>query len=63
MISKRVQAFTESVIREMTRISEEHNGVNLAQGMPDLPDFPPPRALILVEAPACSVPAASMRTR
>ena len=60
MISERVQAFTESVIREMTRISEEHDGVDLAQGMPD---FPPPRALILVEAPACSVPAASMRTR
>jgi aminotransferase len=43
MISKRVQGFTESVIREMTRICMEHNGVNLAQGMPN---FPPPQALI-----------------
>jgi aminotransferase len=40
MISKRVQGFTESVIREMTRIADEHNGVNLAQGMPDFPPHP-----------------------
>jgi aminotransferase len=43
MISERVQGFTESVIREMTRVCIEHDGVNLAQGMPD---FPPPRALV-----------------
>jgi len=29
--------FTESVIREMTRICLKHNGVNLAQGFPDFP--------------------------
>ena len=43
MISKRVQGFTESVIREMTRIVAQHGGVNLAQGMPD---FRPPQELI-----------------
>jgi aminotransferase len=43
MISKRVQGFTESVIREMTRINNQHNGINLAQGMPN---FPPPREII-----------------
>ena len=43
MISKRVQGFTESVIREMTRVSAQHGGVNLAQGFPN---FAPPRELI-----------------
>src|SRR3972149_3333473 len=43
MISKRVQGFTESVIREMTRVNAQHGGINLAQGMPD---FPPPKELI-----------------
>ena len=43
MISKRVQGFTESVIREMTRINNQHNGINLAQGMPN---FPPPDEII-----------------
>ena len=42
-ISQRVQGFTESVIREMTRIVSQVGGVNLAQGMPN---FPPPRELI-----------------
>lgn len=35
--SKRVARFTESVIREMTRICLKHQGVNLAQGFPDFP--------------------------
>jgi len=43
MISKRVQGFTESVIREMTRINNQHDGINLAQGMPNFP--PPPEIL------------------
>jgi aspartate/methionine/tyrosine aminotransferase len=43
MISKRVQGFTESVIREMTRVSAQYGGVNLAQGFPN---FAPPRELI-----------------
>ncbi len=42
-ISRRVQAFTESVIREMTRVVDQVGGVNLAQGMPN---FPPPPELI-----------------
>jgi L-glutamine---4-(methylsulfanyl)-2-oxobutanoate aminotransferase len=42
-ISRRVQGFTESVIREMTRVNAEYGGVNLAQGFPN---FPPPRELV-----------------
>ncbi|MCC6627050.1 MAG: aminotransferase class I/II-fold pyridoxal phosphate-dependent enzyme [Chloroflexi bacterium] len=34
--------FTESVIREMTRLCQLHQGINLAQGFPD---FPAPLAL------------------
>ncbi len=30
MTSRRVQGFTESVIREMTRINNQHGGINLA---------------------------------
>jgi aspartate/methionine/tyrosine aminotransferase len=41
-IAPRVQVFTESVIREMTRLCQQHNGINLAQGFPD---FPAPLAL------------------
>jgi aminotransferase len=43
MISKRVQGFTESVIREMTRVNNQYGGINLAQGMPN---FPPPPELL-----------------
>ncbi len=31
----RVGMFTESVIREMTRLADEHGAINLAQGFPD----------------------------
>ena len=31
----RIANFTESVIREMTRLALEHRAVNLAQGFPD----------------------------
>jgi len=34
-ISQKAQQFTESVIREMTRLCQQHNGINLAQGFPD----------------------------
>ena len=34
-ISKKAERFTESVIREMTRLAQIHGAVNLAQGMPD----------------------------
>jgi aspartate/methionine/tyrosine aminotransferase len=33
--SQRTSKFTESVIREMTRLAMEHGAVNLAQGFPD----------------------------
>jgi len=36
----RVGVFTESVIREMTRLAAEHGGINLAQGFPDFPAPP-----------------------
>ncbi len=36
-ISRKAQQFTESVIREMTRLAMEHGAVNLAQGFPDFP--------------------------
>lgn len=34
-IARRTETFTESVIREMTRVAKEHDAVNLAQGFPD----------------------------
>ncbi|HYF12378.1 MAG TPA: aminotransferase class I/II-fold pyridoxal phosphate-dependent enzyme, partial [Actinomycetota bacterium] len=33
----RTESFTESVIREMTRLAMEHDAVNLSQGFPDFP--------------------------
>ena len=33
----RTQTFTESVIRAMTRLANEHGAVNLSQGFPDFP--------------------------
>jgi aminotransferase len=35
--SKKATQFTESVIREMTRLNQLHGGVNLSQGFPDFP--------------------------
>jgi aminotransferase len=35
--AQRTRDFTESVIREMTRVAREHDAINLAQGMPDFP--------------------------
>ncbi|MCH7991438.1 MAG: aminotransferase class I/II-fold pyridoxal phosphate-dependent enzyme [Gemmatimonadetes bacterium] len=35
--ARRTHSFTESVIREMTRVAREHDAVNLAQGFPDFP--------------------------
>jgi aspartate/methionine/tyrosine aminotransferase len=34
-VSRKAQQFTESVIREMTRLALRHGAVNLAQGFPD----------------------------
>jgi aminotransferase len=36
-VAERTTRFTESVIREMTRLCNRHGGVNLAQGFPDFP--------------------------
>lgn len=41
-LSRRTAQFTDSVIRRMTRISEEHGAINLSQGFPD---FEPPREI------------------
>lgn len=35
IISKKATLFTESVIREMSRVCTEQGGINLAQGFPD----------------------------
>ncbi len=35
ILSQKAERFTESVIREMTRLAQTHNAINLAQGMPD----------------------------
>jgi len=34
-LSQKARQFTESVIREMTRLAQIHKAINLAQGMPD----------------------------
>jgi aminotransferase len=44
-VSKKTSLFTESVIREMTRLSEQYGAINLSQGMPDF--IPSPK---LIEA-------------
>ena len=48
-LSRRIENFTDSVIRRMTRIANEHGAVNLSQGFPD---FDPPVELkeALIEA-------------
>ena len=38
--SRRTAVFTESLIREMTRIAQQHGAINLSQGFPD--SDPPP---------------------
>jgi aspartate/methionine/tyrosine aminotransferase len=45
--SKRAAQFTESVIREMTRLSDKYHGINLSQGFPDFP------APALIKEAAC----------
>lgn len=41
-LSSRTSQFTDSVIRRMTRISNQYNAVNLSQGFPD---FDPPKEI------------------
>lgn len=42
-LSKRTAGFTDSVIRRMTRISNQYDAVNLSQGFPD---FEPPKEIM-----------------
>jgi aminotransferase len=42
ILARRTEGFTESVIREMTRLNAVHGGINLAQGFPN---FPAPAAI------------------
>ena len=41
-LSSRTADFTDSVIRRMTRVSNQYGAVNLSQGFPD---FDPPREI------------------
>lgn len=41
-LSKRVETFTDSVIRRMTRVSNKYGAINLSQGFPD---FDPPKEI------------------
>jgi aminotransferase len=41
--ARRLSGFTESVIRGMTRLANQHGAINLSQGFPD---FDPPEALL-----------------
>ena len=40
LVSAKAESFAESVIREMSRVSAAHGGLNLAQGFPDFPVDP-----------------------
>ena len=42
-ISDRLKHFTESVIRDMTRVANKYGAINLSQGFPD---FDPPDELV-----------------
>jgi aspartate/methionine/tyrosine aminotransferase len=45
--ASRLNNFTESVIREMTRVAEQYDAINLSQGYPDF--NPPPELLAAAE--------------
>ena len=49
-LSERVGTFTDSVIRRMTRISDEHGAINLSQGFPD---FDPPKEMMEIGRATC----------
>ena len=42
-LSDKTAGFTDSVIRRMTRVSNQYGAVNLSQGFPD---FDPPKQLL-----------------
>lgn len=41
--AQRLSSFTESIIRDMTRVANHHGAINLSQGFPD--DDPPPEVI------------------
>lgn len=47
--SHRLRGFSESVIREMTRVAQKHGAINLSQGFPD---YDPPAELLQAAAEA-----------
>ena len=49
--AQRLVGLTESVIREMTRLAEKHEALNLSQGFPD---FDPPPQVVAAAAEALS---------
>jgi len=51
-VAARTRVFTESVIREMTRLAMEYGAINLAQGFPDFPapEFVKRAAIAAIEA-------------
>jgi aminotransferase len=51
--SQRTSVFTESLIREMSRVAARHGAINLAQGFPD---WDPPDALIHAAKDAMDTP-------
>ena len=51
--SRRTAGFTESLIREMSRVAARHGAINLAQGFPD---WDPPAALIQAAKDALDTP-------
>ena len=58
-LSNRVNTFTDSVIRRMTRISDEYGAINLSQGFPD---FDPPKAMLDALAKAAYAGRISIRS-
>src|SRR5262249_3027659 len=50
--SQRTSVFTESLIREMSRVAARHGAINLAQGFPD---WDPPPALVQAAKDAMDV--------
>ena len=56
-LSNRTAAFTDSVIRRMTRISNKYGAVNLSQGFPD---FDPPAQLLNSLSAIASDPQAAL---
>jgi len=51
--SRRTAVFTESLIREMSRVAARHHAINLAQGFPD---WDPPAALVAAAKAAMDEP-------